>query len=96
MGSWGVAYTYTAEIYPTALRATGTGWSTAFARVGGILPPLVIGWIMGRWGSQQLVFLHATGVTLVGVAAVLLLGRETRGQSLEGSSRGAIPEAKTA
>jgi putative MFS transporter len=85
MGSWGAAYTYTSEIYATSLRATGTGCATALARVGGILAPLVIGWMMHAFGSQQLVFWHMTVITLVGVVVVLILGRETRGQSLEAS-----------
>jgi putative MFS transporter len=88
MGSWGVAYAYTAESYPTRLRATGGGWATAMARVGGILAPLSIGWIMGATGSQRLVFWSMTAVTVVGVAAVLLLGRETRGLSLETAPAG--------
>jgi putative MFS transporter len=83
MGSWGVAYTYTTEIYPTALRTTGAGWATAMARVGGILAPLAIGRIMAVSGSQKLVFWHMTAITLIGVVIVLILGRETRGTSLD-------------
>jgi len=83
MGSWGAAYTYTSEVYATSLRATGTGWATAMARIGGILAPLVIGSIVQRAHSQRLVFWHMTAITLVGVVVVLWLGRETRGQSLE-------------
>lgn len=86
MGSWGVAYAYTTEIYPTGLRATGGGWATACARVGGIVAPLAIGWIMGTSGSQKVVFWHMTAITVLGAAAVAILGKETREQSLEAAS----------
>lgn len=84
LGAWGVVYTYTPENYPTALRGTGSGWASGVGRVGGILAPLVVGAILGRWpGRQDLVFAQFAAVVLVGLASVALLGRETKRQSLE-------------
>uniref|UniRef100_A0A4W5N696 Si:dkey-166k12.1 n=1 Tax=Hucho hucho TaxID=62062 RepID=A0A4W5N696_9TELE len=39
--SFAVIYVYTAEIFPTVLRQTGIGVSSMFARVGGVLAPLI-------------------------------------------------------
>ena len=37
---WSVIYTYTPEVYPTAIRATGMGSCSAFTRIGGTITPI--------------------------------------------------------
>lgn len=84
LGAWGVVYTYTPENYPTALRGTGSGWAAGIGRIGGILAPMVVGRIVASApGRQDLVFLQFAAVVLVGLTAVLALGTETKGRSLE-------------
>ncbi|CAJ1083733.1 solute carrier family 22 member 6-B [Xyrichtys novacula] len=39
--SFAVIYVYTAEIFPTVLRQTGIGVSSMFARMGGVLAPII-------------------------------------------------------
>uniref|UniRef100_A0A8D0DDP7 Si:dkey-166k12.1 n=1 Tax=Sander lucioperca TaxID=283035 RepID=A0A8D0DDP7_SANLU len=39
--SFAVVYVYTAEIFPTVLRQTGIGVSCMFARIGGVLAPII-------------------------------------------------------
>ncbi|TKS88940.1 Solute carrier family 22 member 6-B [Collichthys lucidus] len=39
--SFAVIYVYTAEIFPTVLRQTGMGVSSMFARMGGVLAPII-------------------------------------------------------
>ncbi|XP_060949301.1 solute carrier family 22 member 13 [Limanda limanda] len=39
--SFAVIYVYTAEIFPTVIRQTGIGVSCMFARVGGVLAPII-------------------------------------------------------
>ncbi|XP_055081358.1 solute carrier family 22 member 6-B [Periophthalmus magnuspinnatus] len=39
--SFAVVYVYTAEIFPTVLRQTGIGVSSMFARMGGVLAPII-------------------------------------------------------
>ncbi len=82
LGAWGVVYTYTPELYPTDMRATGAGSAAAFGRIGGILAPIVVGMILER-GGQQLVFAQFGAVVILGALAVAILGEETKQKSLE-------------
>lgn len=83
LGAWGVVYSYTPELYPTRLRATGAGAASAFGRIWGILAPLSIGWQIELLGSDATVFFVFMAVMLAGAAIVAALGEETRGRSLE-------------
>jgi MFS family permease len=42
-GTYANVYSYTPEVYPTAVRSTGMGAASAFGQVGGILAPIAIG-----------------------------------------------------
>lgn len=84
LGAWGVVYTYTPELYPTRLRATGAGWAVGVGRIGGILAPLVVGSILEATpGRRDVVFMQFAAVIVIGVLAVLAFGEETKGRSLE-------------
>jgi putative MFS transporter len=83
LGAWGVVYTYTPELYPTHLRATGSGWAAACGRVFAFLAPLSIALQIAVFGSDQTVFLVFTAVMVLGGLIVLAFGPETRGRSLD-------------
>jgi len=75
-------YTYTAEIYPTAIRATGMGAASAFARIGSIASPTIVGVaypVLGFGG----VFAMMTCILLIGGLGILFYGKNTRGVVLE-------------
>ena len=84
LGAWGIIYTYTPELYPTRTRATGSGWAAGFGRIGGILAPIIVGKMIGQYhmGTQSVFILFAL-VLMAVVLNVLILGEETKGQSLE-------------
>ena len=64
-----------AALYPTAVRATGVGWSLGIGRIGSVVGPLVAGQLIGlHWGPEDL-FLAAAVPALCGAAAALLLSR---------------------
>ena len=42
LGAWGALYAIGPELYPTAVRATGTGAGAAFGRIGSIIAPLIV------------------------------------------------------
>jgi putative MFS transporter len=89
LGAWGVTYGYTPEQYPTAVRATGAGFAAGAGRLIGALAPAIVGVMLVRFGSPYNVFVVFACVMLAGALAVLVLGDETRGKSLEelGESR---------
>lgn len=82
LGAWGVTYTLSPELYPTALRATGAGTAAAVGRIGGIIGPFVVPTLVAAYGEPA-VFGLFMAVLLVTAGAVALLGEETRGRSLE-------------
>ena len=83
LGAWGVVYSYTPELYPTRLRATGAGAASAFGRLFAILAPQTIAWQIAVLGSDATVFFVFMAVMLAGATVVHVFGEETRGRSLE-------------
>lgn len=75
-------YLYSAELYPTRLRAIGTGLGSAWLRLGSAAGPLVIGLVIADFGIQY-VFVVFAGALLVGAIVTALLGIETKGRVLE-------------
>lgn len=80
LGAWGALYAYTPELFPTAVRTTGMGFTSAMARVASVLSPSVGALLLS---GQLSVALTVFAVTLA-VAAVCAwaIGVETRGQQL--------------
>ncbi|HEY0247520.1 MAG TPA: MFS transporter [Gryllotalpicola sp.] len=82
-GVSGAVYTYTSEIYPNRLRGTGTGWSGAAQRVGAIVAPLIIGFMVGAHFNIISVFILLAVGFIIAALAVVFLTHETGGKSLE-------------
>ncbi|HXQ53952.1 MAG TPA: MFS transporter [Stellaceae bacterium] len=74
--------TYTAENYPTQLRALGGGVAGAWQRGASMVGPMLVGWILPHWGLDAVFVVFgvfaALGAILAYAAAI-----ETRGQVLE-------------
>jgi putative MFS transporter len=75
-------YLYSAELYPTRLRAIGTGLGSAWLRLGSSAGPIVVGLIIAGLGIQY-VFAVFAFVLLVGASVTALSAVETGGRSLE-------------
>ena len=91
LGAWGVVYTYSPELYPTAIRATGAGVAAAVGRIGGIIGPFLTPVIVAIPQIGQTGVFVMFVVLLVATAfSVWLLAEETKGRSLEEIS-GAVP-----
>ncbi|MED1509293.1 MFS transporter [Bacillus proteolyticus] len=82
LGAWGALYAYTPEQYPTVIRGTGAGMAAAFGRIGGILGPLLVGYLVASQTSLSLIFTIFCGSILIGALAVIMLGQETKQQEL--------------
>lgn len=87
LGAWGVVYTYTPELYPTRIRAFGSGWAAAVGRFGGILAPTIVGYMITGPEGLPKVFTMFTGVMMVVALAVWLFGEETKGKTLDEISK---------
>jgi putative MFS transporter len=75
-------YLYSAELYPTRLRAIGTGFGSAWLRAGSSIGPILVGWIVGDFGIRY-VFAAFAAVALVGGLITLRFAIETKGRVLE-------------
>jgi putative MFS transporter len=84
-GMWSALYAYTPELYPTEVRATGTGFASAIGRVGSLIGPYIIGVILPMTG-QGGVFALGAGAFVIAALSVLILGEETKGRTLESIS----------
>jgi putative MFS transporter len=74
-------FLYTAEIYPTRMRALGVSWASFWLRVAATVGPLIVGYGLPQVGIHG-VFLIFTIFALTGVAAALFM-IETRKRVLE-------------
>ncbi|OAS82993.1 MULTISPECIES: MFS transporter [Metabacillus] len=82
LGAWGALYAYTPEHYPTEVRGTGSGLAASFGRVGGILGPLTVGYLVAAEVPIHTIFFIFAVSILIGALAVLLLGEETKQKEL--------------
>ena len=76
-----VLYLYTPEIYPTRMRAIGTGLATSWLRLASAVGPWLVGVLVTRSGIASVFWMFA-GVSVVGSLAALHM-IETRERRLE-------------
>ena len=76
-----VLYLYTPEIYPTRMRAIGTGLATSWLRIASAVGPALVGFMVDAKGIHS-VFLMFAGVSLVGALAATCMV-ETSDRRLE-------------
>lgn len=81
LGTWGALYAYTPELYPTELRGTGMGTAGAMARLGGLLAPTAVAWLVVETGFTTAIAAFAA-LLLVSALATLAIRDETRGKGL--------------
>lgn len=101
LAAWPAILSYAAELYPTRIRATATGWAAAAGRTAAILAPAMLGILMPTWTRGRGLAMAIFAVALGGAALiVLVLGEETAGRSLEEiadvRARPAVLEEQTA
>jgi MFS transporter, putative metabolite:H+ symporter len=82
LGAWGGLYAYTPEQYPTVIRGTGSGSAAAFGRLGGVLGPLLVGYLVARETSISTIFTIFCISVFIAAFAVIFLGKETKNKVL--------------
>ncbi len=74
---------YTAEVYPTALRGTGSGFAAGSSKVGGILAPPLAAFILGTVPGFGLLGLVVAAPVVLSAVILAVAGVETRNRALE-------------
>jgi putative MFS transporter len=74
-------FLYTAEIYPTRMRALGVSWASFWLRMAATVGPLIVGFVLPRYGIGG-VFLAFSIFAIIGCAAATYM-IETRRRVLE-------------
>jgi AAHS family 4-hydroxybenzoate transporter-like MFS transporter len=64
-----------ASIYPTYIRSTGVGWALGIGRIGSVVGPIFGGIMLSLHLPLTTVFLAGAVPSLVGSAAIFLMGR---------------------
>jgi putative MFS transporter len=76
-----VLYLYTPEIYPTRMRAIGTGAATCWLRLASAAGPLLVGYLVAGTGTASVFLMFAAAGVVGALGATLML--ETRNRRLE-------------
>ena len=76
-----VLYLYTPEIYPTRMRAIGTGSATCWLRLASAAGPLLVGYLVAEQGTGAVFLMFAAAGVLGALASTRVL--ETRNRRLE-------------
>lgn len=82
LGAWGGLYAYTPEQYPTIIRGTGSGSAAAFGRLGGVLGPLLVGYLVAQETPIATIFTIFCISVFIAALAVIFLGKETKNKVL--------------
>ena len=74
--------TYTAELYPTEMRAVGVGVGNAWVRFAAIVGPIFLGWAIPEVGVNHAYLVFAI-FGIIGGLTVIFFTIETKGKVLE-------------
>lgn len=81
LGAWGALYAIGPELYPTHIRATGTGAAAGFGRIASIIAPLIVPPLIAFGGTPWVFGLFAVSFMIAALAAFTL--PEQRGKVLD-------------
>ena len=81
--AWGLAHPFSSELYPTSIRGTATGWATGIGRLGGVVAPMVVAWVIQAGGGMTTIFSILAAAPMFTMFILAGLKQETTGRSLE-------------
>jgi putative MFS transporter len=87
---------YTAEVYPTRLRGTGSGFAAGCSKVGGILSPPMVALALSQAPGFALIGVVAAVPVLLSTLMLAMGGIETRDRPLEEMTAAPVPEPEAA
>lgn len=83
LGTWGLVYAYTPELYPTVIRGTGNGMAGVVARIAGILAPQYAGFMLSKNKSLFEIFFYISLLSIVSTVVFGFLGVETKNRDID-------------
>jgi putative MFS transporter len=85
---------YTAEVYPTALRGTGSGFAAGTSKVGGMLAPPLAAFTLGIVPGFSMIGLVVAAPVVISAIILAVAGVETRDRALEELHAGSKPPSE--
>lgn len=85
LGTQLFAYAYAGDFYPPAIRSTGVGFASGVGRIGAIVAPVLIGWLVSLKLPLEQNFLVIALAGLIGALAVTLIN-QARAESSRATS----------
>ena len=76
IGSSILLYSFVAQYYPMSIRSTGIGCASAVGRVGAIVGPIFIGFLLGMELPHKFNFIAVAIPALIGAIAVSMIVRK--------------------
>ncbi len=76
-------YVYTPELYPTRMRAWATATGSSMNRIGSLIAPSMVGFLMATYNNFALVFTMMAVVATWGAFVMWKWGEETKRRTLE-------------
>ena len=76
LGTQLLAYAYAGDFYPPAIRSTGVGFASGIGRIGAIVAPVLIGWLVSLKLPLEQNFI---AISLAGIVGALAGGAARRG-----------------
>lgn len=89
LGTQLLAYAYAGDFYPTPIRSTGVGFASGIGRIGAIVAPVLIGWLVSLQLPLEKNFMAIAVAGLIGAIAVTLVN-QARSDSIKAKSAGAF------
>ncbi|MBI3145246.1 MAG: aromatic acid/H+ symport family MFS transporter [Pseudogulbenkiania sp.] len=75
LGTQLLAYAYAGDFYPPAIRSTGVGFASGVGRIGAIVAPVLIGWIVSLKLPLEQNFMAISLAGILGAFAVMLINQ---------------------
>lgn len=75
LGTQLLAYAYAGDFYPSTIRSAGVGFASGVGRIGAILAPVLIGWLVSMNLPLEHNFMAISLAGLIGAVAVVLINQ---------------------
>ena len=81
LGTQLLAYAYAGDFYPPSIRSTGVGFASGIGRIGAIVAPVLIGWLVALNLPLEQNFMAIALAGLIGGLAVLMINQSRAASS---------------